>query len=124
MKKGLTKMVTKAIDALRGAQHLIRNLGGQHDDLLDLIDAALIDLREMTDCPDCGATKDKMLVLGYEDCPDCGATEDKMLVLGFVCEHEKCPMFQSPAVKKAMNRFWVRLAKEDARRNHKEDDEE
>jgi hypothetical protein len=106
MKKGLTKMVTKAIDALRGAQHLIRNLGGQHDDLLDLIDAALIDLREMTDCP------------------DCGATEDKMLVLGFVCEHEKCPMFQSPAVKKAMNRFWVRLAKEDARRNHKEDDEE
>jgi hypothetical protein len=70
--------VTKAIDALKGAQHLIRNLGGQHDDLLDLIDAGLTDLT---------------------NCPDCGATEDKMLVLGFACEHEKCPMFQSPAVK-------------------------
>ena len=42
----LRARVAKLEEALTSAQHLIRNLGGQHGELLDRIDAALKDTPE------------------------------------------------------------------------------
>lgn len=28
----------------------------------------------------------------YADCPDCGATKAEISVLGFWCEHDRCPI--------------------------------